>query len=171
MNLSPHFTLEELDGLGAPEAIIRNLRETAQRMEEFRAIVGAPFHVTSGYRSQQHNVAVGGSKTSDHPNGLAVDGTFSGLTMFEVWRRLFASGVDLPPFDQIIFYPFTSGHIHFGFGPRMRRQVLVKLNETDYAPISQELVGLFPGRTITIGAGALVAVIVAITVLVRKGKR
>lgn len=169
MNLSAHFTLEEMGGVGAPSSVQQALADTAQRMEAFRAIVGAPFKVTSGYRSAGHNADVGGSATSDHPNGRAVDGAFIGPTMFDVWKKLDAA--TLPAFDQIIFYPFTTGHIHFGFGTRMRRQFLVKLNETDYAPLSPELVKAFPGATVAVVSGGALLVIAAISVyLYKKGK-
>ena len=38
-----------------------------------RRDAGLPFHVTSGYRCEKHNMAVGGATNSAHTKGLAVD--------------------------------------------------------------------------------------------------
>lgn len=145
--LSPHFTLEEFGGSTAPPGVQANLRQTAGYMEAFRELIGAPFIVTSGFRTKEHNAEVGGSETSDHPNGLALDGTFSGRTMWQVYNRLMvvkrAGG--LPKFDQIIFYPYTTGHIHFGFGGRMRGVVLAKLLNGAYSEVTTGIEYAMPG--------------------------
>lgn len=41
-------------------------------LEELRAIAG-PLEVNSGYRCNEHNRKVGGSKNSYHPRNMAVD--------------------------------------------------------------------------------------------------
>ena len=56
-----------------PPAVLVRLRHTAKMMEVVRSILGAPVMVSSGYRSPDLNVAVGGSRTSDHVTGNAVD--------------------------------------------------------------------------------------------------
>ena len=38
-----------------------------------RGVAGIPFTITSGYRCVDHNIQVGGSATSSHLNGTAVD--------------------------------------------------------------------------------------------------
>lgn len=38
-----------------------------------RGYAGVPFQITSGYRCEKHNKAIGGSPTSSHLNGTAVD--------------------------------------------------------------------------------------------------
>lgn len=145
--LTPHFTLEELGGGLAPPAVRAKLVYTAERLEPFRQIMGAPFIVTSGYRTVEHNAEIGGSTTSDHPNGLAADGYFSGLNLWQVYDRLKKNrrGGGLPPFDQIIFYPQTTGHIHFGFGPRMRGNIGAYLKSGLYVDVTSEIEQLFPG--------------------------
>lgn len=42
-------------------------------LDDIRAALGAPMTVTSGYRCEAHNEAVGGRKTSAHLSGLAAD--------------------------------------------------------------------------------------------------
>lgn len=145
--LTPHFTLEELGGGLAPPAVRVKLVYTAERMEPFREMMGAPFVVTSGYRTVEHNAEVGGSVSSDHPNGLALDGHFSGLNLWQVYDRLkkVRRAGGLPAFDQIIFYPQTTGHIHFGFGSRLRGNILAYLKSGIYVDVTSEIEQLFPG--------------------------
>lgn len=84
--LTEHFALEEftdsqtaarkglnnVPALGSPERA--NLMRTAETMEKVRALLGdRPILISSGYRSPQVNAAVGGSKSSAHMSGLAVD--------------------------------------------------------------------------------------------------
>lgn len=45
----------------------------AVEFERLRAIVGAPLVVASGYRTPEHNRAVGGAKHSQHVQGYALD--------------------------------------------------------------------------------------------------
>lgn len=42
-------------------------------LQEARVMAKTPFKITSGYRCEAHNMAVGGSDTSSHLLGLAVD--------------------------------------------------------------------------------------------------
>ena len=44
-----------------------------ERLEELRSAAKRPLVITSGYRCREHNRAVGGSPTSLHMLGLAVD--------------------------------------------------------------------------------------------------
>lgn len=83
MRLSPHFTLAELvasstaqargiDNTPPPEVLPR-LQATADMLERIRAQLGVPIVVTSGYRCQLLNKAVGGVTSSDHVTGQAAD--------------------------------------------------------------------------------------------------
>ena len=42
-------------------------------LDAAREIAGVPFKIESGYRTKEHNVAVGGAKLSAHLTGEAVD--------------------------------------------------------------------------------------------------
>ena len=53
--------------------IIEKLRILAARLDFYRAEIGEPIYVTSGYRNSVLNVMVGGSATSHHCKGDAVD--------------------------------------------------------------------------------------------------
>ena len=64
---------ESKDGQPSPygEAVVR--RELIVRLNAIRSRFGKPIIVNSGYRSPDHNKAVGGVKNSFHVQGLAAD--------------------------------------------------------------------------------------------------
>jgi hypothetical protein len=129
MNLSEHFTLEELvaSQIAArrridnrpPPAIIENLRRVAAVLEKVRALVGRPVTVSSGYRSPALNSAAGGARESAHLQGLAADITVSGLAPKDLARAIVNAGIE---FDQLI-YEGTWVHIGLAAG-KPRGQVL-----------------------------------------------
>lgn len=129
--LSDHFTLAEMTVSAAaarkgldntpPPAIVDQLILTADRMEKVRALLGdKPIRITSGYRSPAVNKAVGGSSTSAHRTGHAVDFTCPAFgTPSEVAAHL---AKHLTGFDQII--EEFGQWVHIGFGPGQRGQKL-----------------------------------------------
>lgn len=129
LQLSPHFTLAELTTTQQrnldntpPAEIVEILRRTAKRMEVVRHLLGdRVITVNSGYRSAAVNRAVGGSKTSDHQTGHAVDFTCQDYgDSRRICGALASASLD---FDQLI----EEGRwVHISFGPRARRQVLTK---------------------------------------------
>jgi len=56
-----------------PDFAINNLRRTAELLQLIRNKIGKPITITSGYRSPELNVAIGGAKNSDHTRGNAAD--------------------------------------------------------------------------------------------------
>lgn len=102
---------------------LENLKQTAQRMDAIREGLGKPIIVTSGYRSPEVNAAIGGSKTSAHCHGLAVDFTCPGYgSPLAVAKAILASGIE---FDQLI-HEFGAW-VHIGFaeaGKPSRKQTL-----------------------------------------------
>ena len=107
MNLSEHFTLEELTHTdhrefdNTPnEAELENLKRLAAFLEEVKsALGGRPVMVNSAFRSKQVNDAVGSSDKSQHRIGCAVDIRVPQLTPDEVVKTIIASGL---PYDQVI---------------------------------------------------------------------
>jgi len=83
MNLTKHFTLEELVNsdtatrLGIDNTptveIIDNLTFLAKELEYVRDVLNAPMLISSGYRSVPLNDHLGSKRTSSHIKGLAVD--------------------------------------------------------------------------------------------------
>lgn len=129
MNLSEHFTLEEAcvsqtairKGISnAPnEDQLLNLHEAAAHLELVRSLLGKPIHVDSWLRVPKLNIAVGGSKTSAHMDGWAIDFTAPEFgTPLEIARAIASSGI---AFDQIIM---EGSWVHISFAPEMRRQTL-----------------------------------------------
>jgi zinc D-Ala-D-Ala carboxypeptidase len=107
MNLTDHFTLEELthtdhrqfDNI-PNEAELENLKRLAAFLEEVKTVLGGrPVMVNSGFRSKQVNDAVGSKDSSQHRLGVAVDIRVPGLKPDEVVKTIIASGLE---FDQVI---------------------------------------------------------------------
>jgi uncharacterized protein YcbK (DUF882 family) len=109
MNLSAHFTLEELTrseyadrkGLdNKPDVkVIENLKRLAVVLEQVRSVCGAPIVVSSGYRSPKVNAGIGGQKTSQHLLGCAADIRAVGMTIDNVMKKIVNSQIQ---YDQLI---------------------------------------------------------------------
>lgn len=127
--LTAHFALEELsctehrefDNTPPPE-VVATLRDTAARMEAIRRLLGdRVVSVSSGYRCRALNRAVGGSRTSAHLTGHAVDFNCYGFgDPLAICRAIAESDL---VFDQLI----EEGRwCHISFEPGLRRQVLTR---------------------------------------------
>ena len=133
MQLSEHFTLAEfthsqtaarlgLDNTPSRE-VTENLKLAACRMEIVRKLLGnVPIVVSSGYRSPQVNRAIGGSNTSDHCKGHAIDFVAPSFgTPFQVAKAI-AEATPRIEFDQLILE--FGNWVHISFAPANRRQVM-----------------------------------------------
>lgn len=120
--LTEHFTLEELTvsptakKLGIPNVPtpehIANMKYCCEKiLEPVRAHFGKPVTINSSYRSPAVNKAVGGSKTSQHVNGQAIDFEIQGLD-----NKVVADWVaDNLEFDQVILEFYSSGDKNSGW--------------------------------------------------------
>jgi hypothetical protein len=107
MNLTEHFTLEELTHTdhrefdNTPnETELANLRRLAAFLENVKTVLGGkPIMVNSAFRSKQVNDAVGSKNTSQHRIGCAADIRVPGMTPDEVVKAIMASDL---PYDQLI---------------------------------------------------------------------
>ena len=107
MNLSEHFTFEELTHTDHREfdntpndAETANLQRLAAFLEQVKTVLGGkPIMVNSAFRSKQVNDAVGSKDTSQHRIGCAADIRVPGMTPDEVVKTIMASGLG---YDQII---------------------------------------------------------------------
>lgn len=95
----------------------KRIKYTAKRMEKIRKIVGKPLYVNSWYRSPNLNRVVGGSHSSAHRDGLAVDFRINGDIRY-AFNKIRRSGYS---FDQMILYP-RRNYIHIGFRYKKRRE-------------------------------------------------
>lgn len=128
IQLTPHFTIDEfIESDKADEHGIENMPSaaecdnlmiTASRMEIVRKILGGkPIKITSGFRCQELNAIVGGSATSAHTKGMAVDfqcpsfGTPRQICMAIV-QAMQAIPLSELPIDQLIN---EGSWVHIGF--------------------------------------------------------
>lgn len=95
LKLTPNFLLGEF--LPAEDAlsdsalepwILDNLYRLANRLQVLRDILGKPVTVSSGYRTQAHNKAVGGHPNSYHQYGMAADIIVREIPASEVQKLL-----------------------------------------------------------------------------------
>ena len=132
MNLTEHFTLEELTHTdhrefdNTPnESEVANLQRLAEFLEKVKYMLDMrPIMVNSAFRSKAVNDAVGSKDTSQHRIGCAADIRVPGMTPDEVVRVLIASGL---PYDQIIreFDSWTHISVPSNAGDEPRRQALI----------------------------------------------
>ena len=153
--LTANFTLEELivsptakklglSNIPSPEHIA-NMKYVCEKiLEPVRAHFGKPVQINSSYRSPLVNKAVGGSKTSQHSNGEAVDFEIPGIPN----KQLADWVADNLEFDQVIleFYNAkdgaNSGWVHASIkrNGQNRKQRLIasksKSGGTTYTPVA-----------------------------------
>ena len=128
MNLTEHFTLEELTTTShrqfdntPNDAQMANLVLLAEFLEKVKTLLdGKPIMVNSAFRSKAVNDSVGSKDTSQHRLGYAADIRVPGMTPDAVVRALVESDL---PYDQVIreFDAWT----HVSISPSPRRQALI----------------------------------------------
>jgi putative chitinase len=107
MNLSEHFTLDELTHTDhrelnnePNESETENLKRLASFLEQVKTVLGGkPIMVNSAFRSKAVNDAVGSKDTSQHRIGCAADIRVPGMTPDEVVKAVIAAGIG---YDQVI---------------------------------------------------------------------
>ena len=132
MNLTEHFTLEELtitdhrEFDNTPNASeTANLTRLAGFLEQVKeAVGGKAVMVNSAFRSAQVNAAVGSKETSQHRVGCAADIRVPGMTPDAVVKAIIAAKL---PFDQLIreFDRWTHASITNDPKGKPRGQVLI----------------------------------------------
>ncbi len=135
MNITPHFTYEELTASEVAErngwdnkpsdAELANLHRLADFLEQIKALLGGkPIMINSAFRSKQVNDAVGSKDTSQHRIGCAADIRVPGMTPDEVVKAVIASSL---PFDQVIreFDRWTHISVPNTLDTAARRQALI----------------------------------------------
>jgi putative chitinase len=122
MKLTEHFSLAEmivsptakrlgLSNTPTPEHI-ENMRYCCEKiLEPVRNHFGKPVTINSSYRAPLVNKAVGGSKTSQHVNGQAIDFEIPGID-----NKVVADWIgDNLEFDQVILEFYTKGDKNSGW--------------------------------------------------------
>lgn len=149
MQLTKNFSLIELTSSETAvrkgidntptQLVVTNLKELCENvMQPLRDWYGKPINITSGYRSPKLNKAIGGSTTSDHCYGCAIDFTLpvdDYKTVFEHIRTKYN-------FDQLIWEMGNDTapqwiHVSFRLGNN-RKQILKAyknaIGQTKYKP-------------------------------------
>lgn len=140
MQLSEHLSLAEVTrsetakrkGISnmPTEAHLANFKLLAEKVfEPLRMHFGKPIHISSGYRSDALNKAIGGSKTSQHCSGEAIDIDMDGSAHGITNKMVFDYIKDNIEFDQLIWEFGTSTnpdwvHVSYESSGRQRKQIL-----------------------------------------------
>jgi uncharacterized protein YcbK (DUF882 family) len=135
MNLTPHFTLDELTASetaarngwdNSPnDAELENLKRLADFLEQVKVVLGGkPVMINSAFRSKKVNDAVGSRDTSQHRIGCAADIRVPGMTPDQVVKAVIASGIG---YDQVIreFDRWTHISIPNSVDTSPRKQALI----------------------------------------------
>lgn len=137
MNLSEHFTLQELTITehrqfdNTPNATeIENLKKLAAFLEEVKeALDGKPVIINSAFRSKKVNDAVGSSDRSQHRIGCAADFRVPSMTPDQVVSTIIKAGLK---YDQIIREFDSWTHISISDKPRKQALIIDKSGTRPY---------------------------------------
>jgi zinc D-Ala-D-Ala carboxypeptidase len=144
MNLTAHFTLEELTASETAERNgwdntpndqeLANLVRLAEFLEQVKEVLaGKPIIISSGLRTKKVNDAVGSKDTSQHRIGCAADFRVPGMTPDEVVKAIVASGIE---YDQVIREFDRWTHISIpnsiNFSPRAQALIIDKAGTRPY---------------------------------------
>ena len=153
MKLSEHLDLSEVTksdmakrkGISnepTPEQL-ENFKKLAENIfEPIRKHFNQPIFISSGYRSKELNTAIGGSLTSQHCSGEAIDIDMDGRSNTVTNKAVFDYIKGNLNFDQLIWEFGTDSnpdwvHVSYESTGRQRKQVLkaVRVNgNTTYKP-------------------------------------
>lgn len=154
MKISEHLSLSEVTRSETAKRKGISNTPTAEHLENFKLLAEnvfekirthfrAPIHISSGYRSKELNDAIGGSQTSQHSKGQAIDidmdGSSNGITNADVYNFI----KDNLEFDQLIWEFGTDKnpdwvHVSYVNGPNRKQKLkAVRTNgKTSYINIS-----------------------------------
>lgn len=153
MKLSEHLSLSEVtrsesakrNGISnmPTEAHIENFKLLADKVfEPIRNHFRCPIHISSGYRSAELNKCIGGSATSQHCSGEAIDIDMDGSSNGVTNKMVFDYIKDTLDFDQLIWEFGTAAnpdwvHVSYESSGKQRKQILkaIRTNgKTSYVP-------------------------------------
>jgi len=139
MRISPHFLLTEFTkSKTADEKKINNTPSVEQIknitalckhvLELIRKHFGMPIYITSGYRSEKLNKAIGGSRYSQHLKGEAADFVVKDVPTAKVFDYIISHSI---VFDQCIFeLKGKSQWIHISFKRNRKEKLKASPDET-----------------------------------------
>lgn len=107
-----------------PAPILQNIREhLAPGMQRIRDLLRTSVLISSGFRCEALNAAIGGSRTSLHMTGLAADFTAPRFGTPRAVMTMLVAHMDALSIDQIILE--GDRWIHASFAPAPRKSALV----------------------------------------------
>lgn len=138
MQLSKNLSLAEvmrsetakrkgISNMPTPEHI-ENFKKLAENVfQPIREHFGVPIHISSGYRSKALNTAVGGSLSSQHCSGEAIDIDMDGTSITN--KQIFDFIKENLNFDQMIWEFGTDSnpdwvHVSYESSGKQRKQIL-----------------------------------------------
>ena len=151
MQISKHLSLAEVSRSETAKRKGINNTPSGEHLENFKKLAenifepirehfGVPIHISSGYRSKELNAAVGGSASSQHCQGEAIDIDMDGtsITNAEIFNYI----KDNLEFDQLLWEFGTNTnpdwvHVSYESTGKQRKQILkvIKANgKTSYIP-------------------------------------
>ena len=149
MKLSEHLSLSEvirsesakrngISNMPTPEHI-ENFKLLAEKVfEPIRNNFRCPIHISSGYRSKELNASIGGSLTSQHCQGEAIDVDMDGTPHGVTNKMVFDFIKNHLDYDQLINeFDYSWVHVSYSSKGTNRKQTLdaVKVNGvTKYNP-------------------------------------
>ena len=140
MKISKHLSLAEVTrSETAKRKGISNM-PTAEHLENFKALAenvfekvrehfGVPIHISSGYRSKELNYVIGGSLTSQHCLGEAIDIDMDGSDSEVTNKMVFDFIVANLDWDQIIHEFGTDSNpdwVHVSYSKKKNRKQRLK---------------------------------------------
>ena len=151
MQISKHLSLAEVSRSETAKRKGINNTPSGEHLENFKKLAenifepirehfGVPIHISSGYRSKELNASVGGSSSSQHCQGEAIDIDMDGTTITNA--EIFNYIKDNLNFDQMI-WEFGNDtnpdwvHVSYESTGKQRKQILkaIKANgKTSYVP-------------------------------------
>jgi zinc D-Ala-D-Ala carboxypeptidase len=152
MQLSKNLTLSEvtrsetakrrgISNMPTPEHI-ENFKKLAENVfQPIRDHFGVPIRISSGYRSKELNTAIGGSLSSQHCKGEAIDIDMDGTTVTN--KQIFDFVKANINFDQMIWEFGTDAnpdwvHVSYNSDGAQRKQILKAVKAggaTKYLPL------------------------------------
>jgi hypothetical protein len=151
MQISKHLSLAEVSRSETAKRKGINNTPSGEHLENFKKLAenifepirehfGVPIHISSGYRSKELNAAVGGSASSQHCQGEAIDIDMDGTTITNA--EIFNYIKDNLNFDQLLWEFGNDSnpdwvHVSYESTGKQRKQILkvIKANgKTSYVP-------------------------------------
>ena len=129
-----------ISNMPTPEHI-ENFKKLAENVfQPIRDHFGVPIRISSGYRSKELNAAIGGSSSSQHCKGEAIDIDMDGTTVTN--KQIFDFVKANVNFDQMIWEFGTDAnpdwvHVSYNSDGAQRKQILKAVkagNATKYLP-------------------------------------